>query len=486
MLKKGEQNKKLQQDVQALRAKLDKKLYLAQKCKRLQSKVTKQNETLASLKKVNQQLSRRLDSCRAALSAEKAKGAAKVSEVELLSKRKIKSTLQYAQGKIQQTKGSSSVLAQKLRKKARGVKKNLKDQGVKLKSVRGEVRSLKKVVSSLDSERAELEETMEIKIEERMQDFLKSQEVVTFQGGMYVDAVRALYMDLMGMNVGARNCESVVSLTVGLRDMVEGGTEETLQTLQDILKDASNIKEAGAEGFNSLIAWIKNTMSDRHSAEKKGNELLKKFRIGVLPSVVENWNDLSENDRNSASEVLKLYEKDELCGQKVGSAALSGVFVRGEAGTVKLVRLVCKSVQERACGKSGKPVDFLTFLSVTGCEKRVDLVPFKGNRFNILFKNGGVVYYLYDELCKFFDSVKDDNKLMKVVFADLKVKAFKAGVRALGLVNKVITSPLWRVLNGVKENGERLHILDMNEKYDKLVKTMHSWSKDALPVLKGE
>ncbi|KAJ8040597.1 hypothetical protein HOLleu_14931 [Holothuria leucospilota] len=210
MLKKGEQNKKLQQDVQALRAKLDKKLYLAQKCKRLQSKVTKQNETLANLKRVNQQISRRLDSCRAALSAEKAKGAAKVSEVELLSKRKIKDTLQYAQGKIQQTKSSSSVLAQKLRKKAGGVKKNLKDQGVKLSSVQGEVRSLKKVISSLDSERAELEETMEIKIEERMQDFLKSQEVVAFQGGMYVDAVRALYMDLMGMNVGARNCESVV------------------------------------------------------------------------------------------------------------------------------------------------------------------------------------------------------------------------------------------------------------------------------------
>lgn len=50
------------------------------------------------------------------------------------------------------------------------------------------------------------------------------------------------------------------------------------------------------------------------------------------------------------------------------------------------------------------------------------------------------------------------NQLLKAVSADLAVPEHLAGCKALGIINKVITGPLWRVLE-----DKDITILDMNE-----------------------
>ena len=99
-----------------------------------------------------------------------------------------------------------------------------------------------------------------------------------------------------------------------------------------------------------------------------------------------------------------------------------------------------------------KRLVFLMFLFFT----------FKGNRLNVLFYNGGIFYFLYNHLKHFFESVKDENKLLKAVHSDLQIKSYLCGCRALGLINKFVTGPLWRLL----ESG--IHILDMNKQYQKM------------------
>ena len=86
-------------------------------------------------------------------------------------------------------------------------------------------------------------------------------------------------------------------------------------------------------------------------------------------------------------------------------------------------------------------------------EKDVPLWPFKGDRSNFLFHNAAGLYFLYPELLDFFAQVEKDNQLMGVVYSDLKVSTFKSGCPALGMINKIITSPLWRVLNAKDERG---------------------------------
>ena len=57
----------------------------------------------------------------------------------------------------------------------------------------------------------------------------------------------------------------------------------------------------------------------------------------------------------------------------------------------------------------------------------VPLVPFKGNRFNVFFHNDSVVFYLYEDLKRFFEQVKEGNNLLKAVYHDMQVVSFLAG-----------------------------------------------------------
>ena len=66
------------------------------------------------------------------------------------------------------------------------------------------------------------------------------------------------------------------------------------------------------------------------------------------------------------------------------------------------------------------------------------------------------------------------NQLLKAVSADLSVREYVDG---LGIVNKVITGPLWRVLE-----CREITILNMNQRF----RTLNDWSVNASSVVAGE
>ena len=76
-------------------------------------------------------------------------------------------------------------------------------------------------------------------------------------------------------------------------------------------------------------------------------------------------------------------------------------------------------MQAKGCEKSGRPVQFKTFLHSEKGISEVPLAPFKGNRFNIAFYNGGAVYFLYTHLLEFFEKVHKENRLLGSVWDDL-------------------------------------------------------------------
>ena len=48
----------------------------------------------------------------------------------------------------------------------------------------------------------------------------------------------------------------------------------------------------------------------------------------------------------------------------------------------------------------------------------------------MLFYNDGILYFLYNHLKHFFESVKDENKLLKAVHSDLQIKSYLRGVQS--------------------------------------------------------
>ena len=48
-------------------------------------------------------------------------------------------------------------------------------------------------------------------------------------------------------------------------------------------------------------------MSDRHSAEKLFNDVLHDFRVDVLPTVVESWSQVAEQDREQITRMNNFF-----------------------------------------------------------------------------------------------------------------------------------------------------------------------------------
>lgn len=79
--------------------------------------------------------------------------------------------------------------------------------------------------------------------------------------------------------------------------------------------------------------------------------------------------------------------------------------------------------------------------------KKVPLASFRGNRFNIIFFDAGILYYLKHAIHDYFTTgLSTGNQLLKSVEADSKVNEYWAACRSLGLISKFITGPFWRLL----------------------------------------
>ena len=181
----------------------------------------------------------------------------------------------------------------------------------------------------------------------------------------------------------------------------------------------------------------------------------------MLPQVVSNWDSMSEDKQQSmlqmynffcgmhlvvnmaetVSESLKLFEKAHMEDTQMSDS---------ESGTIRLMRTVCKAFERRGNEKSGYPLQFNTYLNKHGIEHN-PLIHFHGNRFSVIFAN-------------FLTNVwGTPNRLLKSVLEDVSNEVHVAGCKALGLISKHITGPLWRILES------NLHILDLPQYYQRLL-----------------
>ena len=208
--------------------------------------------------------------------------------------------------------------------------------------------------------------------------------------------------------------------------------------------------------------------------------------MDVLPTIVENWEAMTDEEKEPLGHITSFFcglhsliqyaetcEKGldtvekEMTEGKGGGAQVKGLAFKSDGcGVLRLVGGCSKAFARGGSEKAGVHGHFKLFvqdfLKDSGL-RTLPLVPFKGNRFNILFFNAGFVYFLREQMKKFIDGFGATNKLLKCVQADLAEPLYMAGCRALGLISKVITAPLWRCLE-----DRSIHILDLPGIYRKI------------------
>lgn len=277
--------------------------------------------------------------------------------------------------------------------------------------------------------------------------------------------------------------------TLGMRDMITKSGKDTLECLKEILLDIDMASQDPTKHTsNEILKNIRSTMSDSASTEIKFNELLEEYRKSILPYAIYNFHQLNNYQKESVSKLLNFFcglhsivHIAETCNKSLLEVE-KDIFIdssvpihdpafkkNNESGTARLVRTSCKAFARGADEKSGCHIQFITYIH--DCLKAnnyrsLKLVPYRGNRFNILFHNAGQVYLLHQEMINFLDNY-ELNRLTRSVLHDLKQPVFIAGCKALGLISKFISTPLWNLL----ENKE-VKILDMNKHYLNLQLTL--------------
>ena len=296
---------------------------------------------------------------------------------------------------------------------------------------------------------------------------------------------------------------------LGLREMANKSARTTLDTFKEILTDIDHVIDQGDQNNQGkpkpglkILCEIRSTMSDQAATEKCFNDLLQQYRASVLPVVIDNWDLMADTEQEMHSRMYNFF-----CGlhllvnmAEVTSSALlkyesangwnelgaasqrdTSLFVKkSESSIVRTVRTVCKALTRGGDEKNGCFMQFSEFVRQLGEKNR--LVSFRGNRFNILFLDGGLVYFHASHIIEFLNNVHGSrsNSLLLAISRDCSVSPFLAGCRALGLLDKLVTAPLWRI---IESKG---HILDMNTHYETLERFFQRTAKDACMFMEGK
>ena len=127
--------------------------------------------------------------------------------------------------------------------------------------------------------------------------------------------------------------------------------------------------------------------------------------------------------------------------------------------------------------EAGIASDVISFLKGKG--KKLSMATFWGNQFNILFHDAGAQYEHWDDLSELSKGWPDPNRLLSAVMEDINNLVHKARVRALGIIDKLITGPFWRP---IEKKGS---ILDLNPFLLQMKNKLEVWGTDASPLSEG-
>jgi hypothetical protein len=230
-------------------------------------------------------------------------------------------------------------------------------------------------------------------------------------------------------------------------------------------------------------------MSDQAATEKKFNEGLEILKSSILPKVVANWGNMSKEAQDASQKMFHFFcglhllvNLADQCNSVISKFEMEerkNDSLLDEAGPIRMVRTTCKAFARGGDAKCGQYLPFKMFCQGRG--KVSHLATFRGNRFNILFFDSEQVFYLQDEVIEFIENVFGaSNKLLAAVLHDCKDSFNLAVCKALGILCKSVTSPLWRI---IEKKGS---VLDMNPVFHVLLGFLKRNAVDASGLLSGD
>lgn len=263
---------------------------------------------------------------------------------------------------------------------------------------------------------------------------------------------------------------------LGIREMANKSGATTLETLNEILRDLTSIEGTGTDTGSKILFSIRNFMSDRAKTNCTFATLLETYREKVYPQVKDNLDNMSLNEQKVCIKLnhflcglhllvnfaeisaQMLHKFDSMTfGEQSESDAEPGYVLKfpSESVIMATLRIASKCFSSGVDEKSGCAGSFRLFCEQSGVPG--GFLAFRGNRFNVVFLMAEIVYYHKDRIITYFEEQGCSNNLHKAMFASIKKPYVQAGLKVLGLLAKLVFSPLWRTIESNK------HIFEMND-----------------------
>ncbi|XP_065673357.1 uncharacterized protein LOC136090527 [Hydra vulgaris] len=288
------------------------------------------------------------------------------------------------------------------------------------------------------------------------------------------------------------------SYTFGIEDMFSGEAQSYFGELKNLLTDMSQIfspeKEKYEDDLRKLIFSFKSLMTDRTIVNSSFFKQFKHWREAILPFVVENYDRLPLNEKLKISQMhhvfcglhvihnLGIYaEKAIIEWEKVveQEGSIHGGFINSEnSRTFDILSELSKLTSYRHGDQwNGKADEWRAFLRKKFSKSF--MVSFLHHRFNIIFLLGGATYFHKDHLKEFVFNLDGSNFLHESIRHDIDNIIFQVSTRALGNFNKLISGPLFCI---IEEEG---HIFSLNTVWSQMFNYFVCCSSDASIMLSG-
>ena len=288
------------------------------------------------------------------------------------------------------------------------------------------------------------------------------------------------------------------TLSLGFKEMEGGDTDSYLEAVRNLISEiATLLCPADADTVQKcakvaeLTASLKNTMTDRHIVNKCFNDQFSQWRKELLPLFLENLEILQTDQLNDIVRMNNLF-----CGAHViinlGTVAKSAVKEFENIAAIQLQTNGFKNVD------GSRTVSILLELSKAFCrghnyqkagavsywqpyldsiDVKNEFVSFRGERINILFVNAAAAYFHKEHVIEFVRNHSVQQNLLLDATTDIEQVLIQACCRALGIMGKLVTGPLFRLLSG---DG---HIFSLNHVWQSVKEELDQLSLCATPLM---
>ena len=253
--------------------------------------------------------------------------------------------------------------------------------------------------------------------------------------------------------------------------------------------------KAQAAAYDDLLCSIKSTMTDQGPTMPQFSKKLQCIQETLLPTVVKNWetcpveveNCIAQfgtfyckmhpliNFAEEINKVLKSFKDITTSGKNAHTLATS------KAEVTRLIRTASKVFHNRGSDQSGAEDIFSSYLeNECGTFNHFPYYVGKTARANIIFESAAATYYDLDHMIGFVKSLPEPTIYSQAVAEDASGKIHKADLRALGILYKSVTDPLWHVIKTAE------NVLSLNGTLHLVQQKLEKWATNVTDLFHGE